>query len=81
MGLIPSACRDACNKNTIVTDSGEVVALTAEEFDSVDIDTELESNFYAPHPLQPIISYQPRRWNSGGPNSQPTKLNYIKQNK
>ncbi|QOD40254.1 myristoylated tegument protein [Macropodid alphaherpesvirus 2] len=80
MGLIPSVCRDACNKNTIVTDSGEIIALTAEEFDIVDLDAELDSNFYAPSPALPISHQPPRRigWNQ---KPYPPKLNYIKQNK
>ncbi|BBM13183.1 myristylated tegument protein [pteropodid alphaherpesvirus 2] len=65
MGLAYSQVRACCRRNVIVTDNGESVALTAQEFDSVDIEPEWGGNFYIAPNLR-VVTYPPRHWSHSG---------------
>nr|AQZ57476.1 tegument protein UL11 [Human alphaherpesvirus 2] len=55
MGLAFSGARPCCCRhNVIITDGGEVVSLTAHEFDVVDIESEEEGNFYVPPDMRVV---------------------------
>ncbi|BAP00690.1 myristylated tegument protein [Pteropodid alphaherpesvirus 1] len=65
MGLAYSQVSACCRRNVIVTDNGESVALTAQEFDSVDIESDLGGNFYISPDLR-VITHPPRHWSYSG---------------
>ncbi|QAU10119.1 UL11 [Human alphaherpesvirus 1] len=61
MGLSFSGTRPCCCRNNVlITDDGEVVSLTAHDFDVVDIESEEEGNFYVPPDMRGVTR-APRR--------------------
>nr|ADM23549.1 truncated myristylated tegument protein [Human alphaherpesvirus 1] len=61
MGLSFSGARPCCCRNNVlITDDGEVVSLTAHDFDVVDIESEEEGNFYVPPDMR-VVTRAPGR--------------------
>lgn len=82
MGLSFSGARPCCCRNNVlITDDGEVVSLTAHDFDVVDIESEEEGNFYVPPDMRVVTrapgrqrlrsSDPPRATLTGGPPEAP----------